>query len=103
MGKEVTIGNNCLIQCHVTISNGATIGDEVFLGPKATILNDKHIDGNIQPCTIENKARIGGGTTILPGVTIGKSALVGAGSVVTKNVKAKKLVYGNPAREIRQI
>jgi UDP-2-acetamido-3-amino-2,3-dideoxy-glucuronate N-acetyltransferase len=99
IGKDVKIGENCLIQCHVTISNGTIIGDNVFLGPKATILNDKHIDGNIQPCKIEDRARIGGGSTILPGVTVGKDALVGAASVVTKDVPPGKLVYGNPARE----
>jgi len=99
IGKDVKIGKNCVIQCHVTISNGTVIGDNVFLGPKATILNDKYIDGRIQPCQIHDGARIGGASIILPGVTVGKDALVGAGSVVTRDVPDGKLVYGNPARE----
>ena len=100
IGKDVKIGENCVIQCHVTISNGTIIGDNVFLGPKATILNDKYMDGNIQPCRVDDRAEIGGGSIILPGVTIGKNSLIGAGSVVTKDVLPEKRVYGNPAKEV---
>lgn len=99
IGKDVAIGKNCNIQCHVTVSNGTVIGDNVFIGPNVTILNDKYMDGNIQVVRVEDGAKIGGGSIILPGITVGKNTLIGAGSVVTKDVEPGKVVYGNPAKE----
>jgi len=99
IGKGVVIGENCNIQCHVKLSNGTVVGDNVFIGPDVTILNDKYMNGNIEPAKIGDGAKIGGGSIILPGIRVGKNALIGAGSVVTKDVKPGKVVYGNPAKE----
>lgn len=99
IGKNVLIGKNCNIQTQVSISNYCIIGNNVFLGPKVTLLNDKYINGKIQPVIIEDGARIGGATVILPNVRVGKGALIGAGSCVTKNVEAQSVVFGNPARK----
>lgn len=94
-----TIGKDCNIQAFVSIPNGTTIGDNVFIGPKSTICNDKHPPSSkLSPVTIEDRASIGGGVTILPGVTIGTGAKIGGGSVVTKNVPAGETWIGNPAR-----
>jgi acetyltransferase-like isoleucine patch superfamily enzyme len=98
IGAEVVIGKNCNIQCHVTISNGTVIGDNVFLAPRVTILNDKYMDGRIEPVHIGNNAKIGGGSIILPRVRVGEYAFVGAGSVVTRDVPPYSVVYGSPAR-----
>ena len=101
IGKNVKIGKNCNIQCHVTISNGCKIGNNVFIGPNTTLLNDKYpISKNISPVIVEDNAVIGGGVIILPNVKIGKGAVVGAGSVVTKDVPPDTVVSGNPARKI---
>ena len=98
IGADVAIGRNCNIQCHVTISNGTIIGDNVFLAPKVTILNDKYMDGKIEPVVICSHAKIGGGCILLPRVKIGEHAIVGSGSVVTKDVPPYAVVYGNPAK-----
>ena len=101
LGK-VVIGSNVRIQSFAFIPSGTTIEDEVFIGPRVTILNDKYPPSKGKhwlPVVICKGAIIGGNVTILPGVYIGKEAFIGAGSVVTKNVKSKTRVYGNPARE----
>lgn len=98
IGKNVVIGKDCNIQCHVTISNGCKVGDNVFIGPNTSLLNDKYPIGKIQPVTINDGAIIGAGVTVLPNLVIGAKAFVGAGSVVTKNVPPLALVYGVPAR-----
>jgi len=94
-----TVGKNCNIQAFVSISNGTVIEDDVFIAPGVRILNDKYPPSNtITPVTIKKGASIGGGAILLPGVTIGEYAMVGAGSVVTKDVPSKEVWYGNPAK-----
>jgi len=98
IGKDVIIGTDCNIQAHVTISNGVHIGDRVFIGPNTSILNDRYpISKVLTPPTIHNDAIIGGFAVILPNVVVGEKAVIGAGSVVTKDVPERKVVYGNPA------
>jgi len=99
IGANATIGKNCRIQYHTTICKDAKIGNGVFIGPNTSLLNDKYPSTSIsQPPTIDDNSVIGGGVTILPNVHIGFGAIVGAGSVVTNNVPAGHVVYGNPAK-----
>lgn len=101
LGK-VKIGKNVRIQSFAFIPSGTTIEDNVFIAPRVTILNDKYPPSkgkHWMEVRIKEGAVIGGNVTILPGVTIGKDAMVGAGSVVTKDVAESKTVKGNPARE----
>ena len=93
IGKDVKIGKGCNIQAHVTISNGCQLGDHVFIGPNTSLLNDKYMDGTIEPVVVEDGATIGGGVTILPRVWIGKGAFIGAGAIVTKDVPADTCYY----------
>lgn len=74
------------IQCHVSISNGVTVGDGTFIGPGVRILNDKYMNGLLQPPKIGRFVRLGGGTLVLPGVEIGDNSFVGAGIKVTKSL-----------------
>jgi acetyltransferase-like isoleucine patch superfamily enzyme len=99
-----TIGKRCNIQTMVSIPRGTIIGDDVFIGPQVTICNDKYPPSKlVSPVIIKDHASIGGNVTILPGVTIGEYAIIGAGSVVTKNVPNSEVWYGNPAkRKIEQ-
>lgn len=111
-GKPVTIGKRCFIQqcCTFFGRGGITIGNDVFIGPKVNLITINH-DPNPEnrsatygrPITIEDKVWIGINATILPGVRIGYGAIVGAGSVVTKDVPAMTIVAGNPARIIKKI
>ncbi len=114
--KGATIGNNCKISSHSFICEGVHIGDNVFIGHNVTFINDKfpraaNDDGSLQTeddwtCVdthIEDGASIGSSATILCGIKIGKKAIVGAGSVVTKDVPEKAIVAGNPARIIKYI
>jgi len=99
IGKEVKIGRNCNIQAHVTISNGCKIGDNVFIAPNTSLLNDRYPKSVLlTPPVVEDQAVIGGGVTILPGLTIGKKAVVAGGSVVTKDVPSRMVVKGVPAK-----
>ena len=98
------IGENCKIQCHVSIPPGWKIGNNVFIGPGARFANDKNPSAakpwKMKGGVVEDNASIGMGALILPGVRIGKGAVVGAGAVVTKSVDDGVTVVGNPARVI---
>ena len=101
--SDVLIGNNVTIKSGVQIWNGTRIHDNVFIGPNATFTNDKHPRSKCYPETflrieVKKNASIGANATILPGVTIGENAMVGAGAVVTKDVPNNAIVMGNPAR-----
>ena len=105
LGKQVFFNTNCVVLDAAKV----TIGDHVFIGPAVQIYTAIHPKDPIQrrkffesakPITIENDVWIGGGAIILPGVTIGKNSIVGAGSVVTKDVPENVTVAGNPAKEI---
>ena len=101
LGKDVVLGKNCNIQAHVTISNGCVLGDNVFIAPNSSLLNDKYPKSTFMtPPVIKDGAAIGGGVTILPNVTVGEKAVVGGGSVVTKDVSAKSVVTGCPAKKV---
>lgn len=108
---DVVIGNRCKLQNGVYVYHGATIEDGVFLGPGVMLLNDKNpraitpdgalkadSDWEVSPTHIGYGAGIGGGAIILPGVSIGKWAIIGSGAVVTKDIPDYGLAYGNPAR-----
>ena len=92
------IGANVSIQtaCHIT--RGARIEDDVFIGPGVVTLNDTLQDTELRYPVIMKGARIGGGSLILPGITIGENAFVGAGSVVTRDISSGGFSFGNPAR-----
>ena len=103
--NEVFIGNDVTIKSGVQIWDGITIEDNVFIGPNVTFTNDKtprskQYSDQYPKTIIKHNASIGGNATILPGITIGEFAMVGAGAVVTKDVKAHSIVVGNPAREL---
>jgi acetyltransferase-like isoleucine patch superfamily enzyme len=99
IGKNVAIGSNCSIQTHVTISNGCRIGNNVFIAPNSTLLNDKFpVSERLTPPIIEDNAVIGGCAVILPNVKVGKGAVVGAGSIVSKDIDPETVVKGVPMR-----
>jgi acetyltransferase-like isoleucine patch superfamily enzyme len=113
--KGAKIGKNCKISSHTFICEGVEIGDEVFVGHNVSFINDKfpaatNPDGSPQteadwkciPTKVQRRASIGTSATILCGVTIGEGAIVGAGSVVTKDVPPGATVAGVPARIIRR-
>lgn len=89
--NEVKIGNNVTLKNGVFLYDGITVEDDVFIGPNATFCNDrypksKNKDFKLEPILIKKGASIGANATILPGVTIGENALIGAGAIVTKNI-----------------
>ena len=97
------IGCNVTVKCGVQLWDGITIEDNVFIGPNVTFTNDLHPRSKQYPDTfartsVRKGASLGANSTILAGITIGEYAMIGAGSVVTKNVPAQGLWYGNPAR-----
>lgn len=103
---DVIIGNNVTIKSGVQIWNGTKIDDNVFIGPNATFTNDKlprskQYPNEFEKIHIKENASIGANATILPGVTIGCYAMIGAGAVVTQDVPDFAVVAGNPAKIIR--
>lgn len=101
--NDVVIGDRTTIKSGVYVWDGLRIGNDVFIGPNVTFTNDKFPRSKVYPETflptvIHDKASIGGGAVILPGVTIGIGAMVGAGAVVTKSVPPYAIVTGSPAR-----
>ena len=114
--KGVVIGANCKIMSHSFICEGVTIEDNAFVGHGVTFVNDVYprataSNGKLQgeddwkcvPTMVKKGASVGSGATILCGISIGENAIVGAGSVVTKNVAPNTIVAGNPARLLRKI
>ena len=105
--NDVRIGNNVTIKNGVQIWDGMTIEDNAFIGLNVTFTNDKYPRSkqpfDLLPITIKKGATIGGGSSIIGGITIGENAMIGIGSVVTHDVPAGELWYGNPARFVRKI
>jgi len=113
--KGAAIGKNCKISSHTFICEGVTVQDNVFIGHNVTFINDKYpratrADGSLQteedwsvvPTLVESGASIGSSVSVLCGVTIGTGAMVGAGSVVTKDIPPGEIWAGNPARFVRK-
>ena len=114
--KKAIIGRNCKISSHTFICEGVTIEDNVFVGHNVTFTNDSYPratnpDGSLQtdkdwkvePTVVKKGASIGSGATILSNLVIHENAIIGAGSVVTKDVPADTIVAGNPAKVLRRI
>lgn len=105
---DVVMGDRVTVKSGVQIWNGSVIGDDVFIGPNATFSNDiyprsKQYPTQFSGVTIHNGASIGANATVLPAITIGEKAMVGAGAVVTKDVPARAVVVGNPAKIVRYL
>ncbi|MNJ51867.1 dTDP-3-amino-3,6-dideoxy-alpha-D-galactopyranose 3-N-acetyltransferase [compost metagenome] len=105
---DVIVGDNVTIKSGVFLWSGTRIADDVFIGPNATFTNDLMPRSKVYPesfsgIVVKQGASIGANATILPGITIGISAMVGAGSVVTKDVPDFAVVVGNPARIVRYL
>ena len=103
--NDVVIGNYVTLKCGVYLWDGIRIDDHVFIGPNVTFSNDKYPRSKVNldkyPETrVEEGASIGAGAVILPGLTIGARAMVGAGAVVVNDVAPYAIVVGNPARQI---
>ena len=106
--NDVIIGDNVTVKCGVQIWDGVTLEDHVFIGPNVTFTNDryprsKNAGWKIEQTTVKQGASIGAGSTILCGVTIGDHAIIGIGSVVTKDVPAGEVWVGNPARFLKKV
>jgi UDP-2-acetamido-3-amino-2,3-dideoxy-glucuronate N-acetyltransferase len=114
--KNARIGKRCKISSHTFICEGVTIEDEVFLGHNVTFINDLYpratatggqlqteADWECRPTLVKRGASIGSSATLLCGITVGENAIIGAGSVVTKDVPANSVAAGNPARILRKL
>jgi len=114
--KGARVGANCKISSHTFICEGVTIEDDVFVGHNVTFINDRfpratnargapqtEQDWKCEPTLVRKGASIGSGATLLCGVTIGEEAIIGAGSVVTRDVPPGAVVAGNPARVLRKL
>lgn len=114
--KGVKVGKRCKISSHTFICEGVTLEDDVFIGHNVTFINDRYpratnAAGGLQteadweciPTVVKRGASIGSGATLLCGVTVGERAIVGAGSVVTKDVPPGVVVAGNPARLMKTL
>ncbi len=114
--KNAVIGKNCKISSHTFICEGVTIEDDVFIGHNVAFINDSYpratsqdgilqteADWTVETTLVKRGASIGSGSTILAKVTIGEYSIVGAGSVVTKNVPPHTIVAGNPAKFFRRL
>lgn len=106
--NDVKIGNNVTVKCGVQIWDGIELEDNVMVGSNVTFTNDmyprsKNKDWKLLRTRVCKGATIGASSTILPGVTIGENAMIGAGSVVTKDVPAGEIWVGNPARLLKKI
>jgi len=114
--KNAKIGKRCKISSHSFICEGVTVEDNVFIGHGVTFINDSYprataaegrlqaeADWKVEPTFVKKGASIGSGSTILSRLTIGENAIVGAGSVVVKDVPANAIVAGNPAQVLRYV
>jgi acetyltransferase-like isoleucine patch superfamily enzyme len=114
--KNATIGKNCKISSHTFVCEGVKIEDDAFIGHSVTFINDSYprattgdgqmqteADWKVERTVVKKGASVGSGSTILANVVIGEKAIVGAGSVVTKDVPANAIVAGNPAKVLRYI
>jgi len=114
--KGAKIGARCKISSHTFICEGVTIEDEVFVGHNVTFTNDRlprataqggqlqtEADWTCIPTLVKRGASIGSSAVLLCGITIGENAMIGAGSVVTKDVPANTIVAGNPARIVKKL
>jgi len=104
--NDVVIGDNVTVKAGVYLWDGLRVEDDVFIGPNATFVNDKYPRSKVYPesfskTVLRKGASVGANATILCGVEIGEGAMIGAGSVVTKNVAPFTTVVGNPARVIK--
>ena len=106
--NDVTVGNNVTVKSGVQLWDGVTVEDNAFIGPNVTFTNDLFPRSKVHPkeyakTIIKKGASIGANATILCGITIGENAMIGAGSVVTKDVPAGEVWFGNPAKFVRKI
>lgn len=101
--NDVVVGDRVTIKCGVQLWDGLRVGNDVFIGPNATFTNDRFPRSKVYPesfaqTRLEDHVSIGAGAVVLPGITIGRNAMVGAGAVVTRSVPPNAIVVGNPAR-----
>jgi acetyltransferase-like isoleucine patch superfamily enzyme len=114
--KNASVGRRCKISSHTFVCEGVTIEDNVFIGHSVTFVNDSYprattlegelqneSDWKVETTVVKRGASIGSGATILANLTIGENAIVGAGSVVTRDVPPNTIVAGNPAKVLRKI